>query len=111
MTRALFGLLILLKIVLYSKYENRHMRRHEGCTVAVFRRSVFRHKVRVQISLSEISAQDIHMGDWQVSTCIYAHTQIVCPALTLLLWNTSSKTTSHMQLYCAGQATSIFASL
>ena len=45
MTRAFFELLILLKIILYSKYESRHRRRHEGCLVAVFRRPVFRHKV------------------------------------------------------------------
>ncbi len=44
MTRAFFGVLKLLKIILYSKYESRHMRRHEGCTVAVFRRLVFRHR-------------------------------------------------------------------
>ena len=30
---------------------------------------------------------------------------------TLLLWTTSSKTTSHMRSYSAGQATSVFASL
>ena len=30
MTRAFFGLLILLKIILYSKYESRHRGRHEG---------------------------------------------------------------------------------
>ena len=45
MPRAFFELLILLKIILYSKYENRHTRRHEGCMVADFRRPVFRHKV------------------------------------------------------------------
>ena len=45
MTRAFLELLILLKIILYSKYESRHTRRQEGCMVAVFRRPVIRHKV------------------------------------------------------------------
>ena len=40
MTRAFFGLLILFKIILYSKYENRHRRRHEGCTLALPRPSI-----------------------------------------------------------------------
>ena len=31
MTRVLFGPLILLKIILYSKYVSSHKRRHEGC--------------------------------------------------------------------------------
>ena len=40
MTRAFFGLLILLKIILYSKYESRHTRRHEGSTLALLRPSI-----------------------------------------------------------------------
>ena len=40
MTRAFFELLILLKIILYSKYESRHTRRHEGSTLALLRPSV-----------------------------------------------------------------------
>ncbi len=39
MTRAFFGLLILLKIILYSKYESRHRRRHEGQMRACIRPS------------------------------------------------------------------------
>ena len=40
MTRAFSGLLILLKIILYSKYESRHTRRHEGSTLALRRPSI-----------------------------------------------------------------------
>ena len=40
MTRAFFELLILLKIILYSKYESRHTRRHEGSTLALLRPSI-----------------------------------------------------------------------
>ena len=39
MTRAFFELLILLKIILYSKYESRHRRRHEGQMRACIRPS------------------------------------------------------------------------
>ena len=39
MTRAFFGLLILLKFILYSKYESRHTRRHEGHRRAYIRPS------------------------------------------------------------------------
>ena len=39
MARDVFGLLILLKIVLYSKYESRHSRRHESHKSAYFRPS------------------------------------------------------------------------
>ena len=37
MTRAFFRLLILLKIILYSKYKSSHKRRHEGCMRANIR--------------------------------------------------------------------------
>ncbi len=37
MTRDIFKLLILLKSILYSKYESRHKRRHEGHMRADFR--------------------------------------------------------------------------
>ena len=40
MTRAFFGLLILLKIILYSNYESRHTRRPKGCTLALLRPSI-----------------------------------------------------------------------
>ena len=39
MTRPFFELLILLKIILYSKYESRHRRRHEGHMRACIRPS------------------------------------------------------------------------
>ena len=41
MTRAFFGLLILLKIILYSKYESRHRRRDESHMRLCFRPSQF----------------------------------------------------------------------
>ena len=40
MTRAFFGLLILLKIILYSKYESRHRRRDESHMRLCFRPSL-----------------------------------------------------------------------
>ena len=40
MTRVFFGLLILLNIILYSKYESRHKRRHEGSMLALIRRLI-----------------------------------------------------------------------
>ena len=40
MPRAFFEFLILLKIILYSKYESRHTRRHEGSTLALLRPSI-----------------------------------------------------------------------
>ena len=52
MTRVFFGLLILLKIKLYSKYESRHERRCEGCMVALLRRLILSQKARVEGSLS-----------------------------------------------------------
>ena len=41
MTRAFFELLILLKIILYSKYESTHRRQHEGHKRAYSRPSQF----------------------------------------------------------------------
>ena len=52
MTRALFGLLILLKIILYSKYKSRHKRRPEVYIAALFRWLMSRREARVQASLS-----------------------------------------------------------
>ena len=52
MTRAFFELLILLKIILYSKYESRHKRRHEGSMLALIRRLILSQRTRVQGSLS-----------------------------------------------------------
>ena len=40
MTRACFELLILFKIILYSKYESRHRRRHESHMQLCFRPSL-----------------------------------------------------------------------
>ncbi len=50
MTRVLYGLLILLKIILYSKYESRHKRRHEGYMRANIRPS------QISSSYSSINA-------------------------------------------------------
>ena len=46
MVRIFFGLLILLKFILYSKYESRHTRRHERWMYALLRRLTLRHKVQ-----------------------------------------------------------------
>ena len=40
MTRAFFGPLIRLKIILYSKCDSKHTRRHEGSTLALLRPSI-----------------------------------------------------------------------
>jgi len=52
MTRDFFGLLILYKIILYSKYESRHKRRPEVYIAALFRCLISRREARVQASLS-----------------------------------------------------------
>ncbi len=52
MTRLFSRLLILLKIILYSKYESRHKRRHEGSMLALIRRLILSQKAQVQGSLS-----------------------------------------------------------
>ena len=39
-----FGLLILLKIILYSKYESRRKTRHEGSMLALIRRLILSQK-------------------------------------------------------------------
>ena len=44
MTRAFFEHLILLKIILYSKYESRHKRRREGSMLALIKRLVLSQK-------------------------------------------------------------------
>ena len=44
MTRAFFELLILLKIILYSKYESRHKRRREGSMLALIKRLILSQK-------------------------------------------------------------------
>ena len=61
MTRDFFGLLILIKDILYSKYENRHKRHFESYIAALFRWLIPRHEARVQTSLSghtEIDLRD-----------------------------------------------------
>ena len=52
MTRKFLGLLILLRFLLYSKYENRHKRHPESYTAALFRWLLLRHEARLQTSLS-----------------------------------------------------------
>ena len=47
MTRVFFGLLILLKIILYSKYESRHKRRFELYIAALFRWLIARREAQV----------------------------------------------------------------
>ena len=52
MARRFFGLLLLLKVILYSKYESRHKRHSEVYIAALFRWLISRHEARVQTSLS-----------------------------------------------------------
>ncbi len=58
MTRVFFRLLTLLEIILYSKYESRHKRRHEGSMLALIRRLILSQKARVQGSLSGKTSRD-----------------------------------------------------
>ena len=69
MTRVLFGLLILLKIILYSKYESRHTRRHEGSTLALLEQLILSQKARVQGSLSG------HIGRLAIAKPIHRRSQ------------------------------------
>ena len=59
MTRDFFGLLILLKLILYSKYEYRHKRHPESYIATVFRWLIPRHEARVQTSLSGHTVIDL----------------------------------------------------
>ena len=52
MTRGFFGLLMLSETILYSKYESRHKRRHEGSMLALIRRPILSQGARAQASLS-----------------------------------------------------------
>ena len=73
MTRAFFGLLILLKIILYSKYESRHKRHPESYIAALFRWLIPRHEARVQTSLS--GHTEIDLSDSQFATPVRRHSQ------------------------------------
>ena len=64
MTRAFFELLILIKIILYSKYESRHKRHPESCIAALFRWLIPRHEAGVQTTLS--GHTDIDLPDSQL---------------------------------------------
>ena len=66
MTRGFFGLLILLKIILYSKYESRHKRRPEGCTLALLRPSILSSPdspMSIAQSMSKEESPEGHLGD------------------------------------------------
>ena len=66
MTRAFFGLLILLKIILYSKYESRHTRRHEGSTLALLRPSILSSPdspMSIAQSMLKEDSPEGHLGD------------------------------------------------
>ena len=66
MPRAFFELLILLKIILYSKYESRHTRRHEGSTLALLRPSIPSSPdspLSIAQSMLKEESPDGHLGD------------------------------------------------
>jgi hypothetical protein len=72
MARVFFGLLILLNIILYSKYENRVKRRRGGYIYALLRRLIFRYEVRVQGHLLESTTRqsgvNIHIYDLRLTS-------------------------------------------
>jgi hypothetical protein len=55
MGRVFFGLLILLKIILYSKYESRVKKRHGGCMYALLRWLTSSHQRQSQVSLAGLN--------------------------------------------------------
>ena len=118
MARVLFGLLILLKIILYSKYESRHKRRHGGCKAALLRRPTVRHEAVVQGSLSGVLPRDIHLASRQGIPSISmacAHSDPMLRSYTAALGHmprySRRRQRSHMLPYSGGQATSLFGAL
>jgi hypothetical protein len=95
MARVFFELLILLKLILYSKYENRLKRRREGCIYALLRRLIFRYEVRVQVHPLESTTRQsagvyIHIYDLRLTSsgqilhhCAEAHAR----TLGVLAWH------------------------